>query len=64
VNLTGAHPKRGGFERNNRIEPLGHIAGFKKKSRFAHGNPQLSYKRSAGVSLHKPGTRAATRSQT
>src|SRR5262249_22132587 len=56
VNLAGAHLKRGGFERNNRVEPFGHIAGFKKKGCFAHGNPQLTYKRSAGVS--------PTRSQT
>jgi hypothetical protein len=39
VDLTGAHLKRGGFERYYRIEPFGHIAGFKKKGRFAHGNP-------------------------
>jgi hypothetical protein len=36
VNLTGAHPKGGGSERNDRIESFGHIARFKKKGHFAH----------------------------
>ena len=42
VNLAWTHLKRGGFKRDNQVEPLGHIPGFKKKGGFAHGNPELT----------------------
>jgi hypothetical protein len=42
VNLAWTHLKRGGFKRDNQVEPLGHIPGFKKKGGFAHGNPKLT----------------------
>jgi hypothetical protein len=45
VNFARTHLKRGGFERNDRIEPFCHVSGFKKKGLSAHGIRDGLYKK-------------------